>query len=127
MGVLLILLGILLAGAVVDVAVENDIATAATQPLTVASTSVQVSTPMVAAISFGLGVLAVLLIVAGVRRLRRARRLTMQARIERLEEENARLATRQNLPNVVRIPEAEPERPPTPAAPTEEQSPSTRW
>jgi hypothetical protein len=68
----------------------------------------------------------------------------MQDRIARLEEENARLATRQNLPNVVRIPEPEPEMQPAPAAQgappppstpeppasqpgSQEESPTTRW
>jgi hypothetical protein len=143
MGVLLILLGLLVAGAVVDVAVENQIATAATQQLTFLGTTVEVSAPMLAVLSFALGALAVLLIAAGIGRFRRARRRTMQDRIARLEEENARLATRQNLPNVVRVPEAEPEMPPTatqtapppPSTPeppasqpgSPEESPTTRW
>jgi hypothetical protein len=115
MGVLLILLGLVVAGLVVDVAVENQIATAATQQLTFLGMTVDVSAPMLAVLSFALGALAVLLIAAGIGRFRRARRMTMQDRLSRLEEENARLATRQNLPNVVRIPEAEPEMQPAPA------------
>ena len=143
MGVLLILLGLLVAGAVVDVAVENQIATAATQQLTFLGTTVEVSAPMLAVLSFALGALAVLLIAAGIGRFRRARRRTMQDRIARLEEENARLSTRQNLPNVVRVPDAEPEMqptatqtaPPPPSTPeppasqpgSPEESPTTRW
>jgi hypothetical protein len=146
MGVILILLGLLVAGVVVDIAVENQIATAATQQLTFAGMTVDVSQPMLAVLSFSLGALAVLLIAAGVGRFRRARRRTMQDRIDRLEEENARLATRQNLPNVVRVPEPEPTpemqsapapatqpaaQPAPPAAPeppsSQERSPNARW
>jgi len=152
MGVLLILLGLLVAGLVVDVAVENQIATAATQQLTFLGMTVDVSAPMLAVLSFALGALAVLLIAAGIGRFRRARRMTMQDRLARLEEENARLATQRNLPNVVRIPEAEPEMqpaatqaapagsaPPPPSTPepptsqpglqpgSQEESPTTRW
>ncbi len=104
---LLIVLGVLLAGVLADFLIENNVATAAAQPITVASTSVDVSTPVIAAIAFGLGALAVLLIVAGVRRFRRTHRRTMQDRMTRLEEENARLVTQENLRNVIRIPEAE--------------------
>lgn len=144
MGLLLILLGILLAGVLADFLIENDVATAATQPLTMAGTTVNLSTPVVAAIAFGLGALAVLLIVAGIRRFGRKRRRGLQDRIARLEEENARLATHRNLPNVIRVPEADQPvwtsdatpPPPVPApvdtAPTVEQpssggSGSTRW
>jgi hypothetical protein len=149
MGVLLILLGLLVAGVVVDVAVENQIATAATQQLTFLGVTVDVSAPMLAVLSFALGALAVLLIAAGIGRFRRARRMTMRDRLNRLEEENARLATQRNLPNVVRIPEAEPEMqpapatqaapagsaPPPPSTPeppasqpgSQEESPTTRW
>jgi hypothetical protein len=107
MGVLLIVLGVLLAGVLADFLIENNVATAAAQPITVASTSVDVSTPVIAAMAFGLGALAVLLIVAGIRRFRRTHRRTMQDRMTRLEEENARLVTQENLRNVIRIPEAE--------------------
>jgi hypothetical protein len=154
MGVLLILLGLLVAGLVVDVAVENQIATAATQQLTFLGMTVDVSAPMLAVLSFALGALAVLLIAAGIGRFRRARRMTMRDRLNRLEEENARLATQQNLPNVVRIPEPEMQPAPatqaapagsapppsTPEPPTsqpgsqpgpqpgsQEESPTTRW
>jgi hypothetical protein len=115
MGVLLILLGLLVAGVVVDIAVENQIATAATQQLTFLGMTVEISAPMLAVFSFALGALAVLLIAAGIGRFGRGRRMTMRDRLTRLEEENARLATRQNLPNVVRIPDAAPETQPAPA------------
>jgi len=108
MGVLLILFGVLLAGVLADFLVENDVATAATQPLTMAGVTVDLSTPVVAAIAFAMGALAVLLIVAGIRRMRRTHRKHLEARIAQLEEENARLVTRRNLPNVIKIPDSEP-------------------
>jgi hypothetical protein len=115
MGLLLILLGVVLAGALADFLIENDVATAASQPMTMAGITVNLSAPVLAAIAFGMGALAVLLILGGIRRMRRKRRGTLQDRIARLEEENARLATHKNLPNVMRIPDSEPLAPPAPA------------
>jgi len=108
MALLLILFGVLLAGVLADFLVENDVATAASQPLTMAGVTVELSTPVVAAIAFAMGALAVLLIVAGIRRMRRTRRKHLEARIAQLEDENARLVTRRNLPNVIKIPDSEP-------------------
>ena len=65
MGVLLILLGIALAGVLADFLIENDVATAATQPFALFGTTIELSTPVLVAIAFGLGVLA---IAVGVRR-----------------------------------------------------------
>jgi len=107
-GVFLILLGIALTGVLADFLVENDVATAATQQFTLFGTSIELSVPALAAIAFGMGVLAVLLMLAGVRRSRRGRRRLMQQRIEDLRDQNARLATQRNLEAVIRIPEAEP-------------------
>jgi membrane protein implicated in regulation of membrane protease activity len=101
MGVLLILLGVVLAGALVDFLIENDVATAAGQPMAIAGTSLTVSTPILALIAFALGALAVLLIVAGIRTFSRAHRRTLRDRMARLEDENARLVTQQNLQNVM--------------------------
>ena len=120
MGVVSILLGLVLAGALADFLVENDVSTAATQSVTFAGQVVALSTPVLAAIAFGLGVLAVLLVFAGIRRLRRKRRRSMQDRITQLEDENARLVTQQNLPNVIRIPESAPVEAP-------QDSPATNW
>lgn len=125
MSVFLILLGLALAGVLADFLIENDVATAAGQPVTIAATSVELSTPMVAAIAFGLGVCSVLLIVAGIRRFRRGHRRTLQDRVARLEEENARLATRQNLPNIMRVPESEPVVRVDEAA--DDEASATRW
>ena len=143
MALLLILFGVLVAGALADFLYENDIATAATQPVTFAGQTFNLSTPVIAAIAFGMGVFAVLLVVAGIRRIRRTRRRRLEDRIAQLEDENARLATKKNLPNVIRIPDSEPvawssdqEPPPPPAdvapshappQPGSQQSPSQRW
>lgn len=107
MALLLILFGVLVAGALAEFLYENDIATAATQPMTVAGTTVNLSMPVIAAIAFGMGVLSVLLIAAGIRRMRRKRRRNLEARIAELEDENARLATKKNLPNVIKIPDSD--------------------
>jgi hypothetical protein len=140
MALLLILFGVLMVGALADFLYENDLTSAATQPVTVAGTTVHLSTPAIAAIAFGMGVLAVLCIAAGIRRTRRTRRKTLKDRIARLEEENDRLVTQKNLPNVIRIPDSEPvawssDATPPPPAPTQqpaqpeasEGSPSPRW
>jgi cytoskeletal protein RodZ len=128
MGVLLILLGVVIAGVLVDFLVENDVATAAAQPMVIAGTSLDVSPPVLALIAFALGALAVLLIVAGVRSFRRAHRRALKDRVARLEEENARLVTKQNLQNVMpgsapvdrrNEPVAEPEEEPTAVAEVE--------
>ena len=104
MGVLLILLGIATAGVLADFLIENDVATAATQSFSLFGTTIELSVPALVAIAFRLGVLTVLLIFAGVRRSRRARRQLLQQRIEDLQDQNARLATKQNLEAVIRVP-----------------------
>jgi hypothetical protein len=138
-GVLLILLGIALAGVLADFLVENDVATAATQQFTLFGTSIELSVPVLVAIAFGIGVLAVLLVVAGVRRSRRGRRRLMQQRIEDLRDQNARLATQRNLEAVIRIPDAEPSEvvdvpepveaalPPPPVSVSTEDKPASNW
>jgi hypothetical protein len=107
-GVLLILLGSVLMGAVVDVVVENDVTSAIQQPLTVAGTTQHVSPPVLAAIAFAAGAFAVVLIVLGIRRLRHAGRRQLEERIRALQDENAHLHTQRNLQNIVRVPEAAP-------------------
>jgi hypothetical protein len=108
-GVLLILLGCVLMGAVVDVVVENDVTSAIQQPLTVAGTTQHVSPPVLAAIAFAAGAFAVVLIVLGIRRLRHAGRRELEERIRALQDENAHLHTQRNLQNIVRVPEVAPE------------------
>lgn len=113
-GVLLIILGLALLGVLADVAVENDLATAVHEPLTIVGTTQSISAPMIAIIAFAAGAFAVVLIVLGIRRLRHAGRKQLQERIRTLQDENARLHTQRNLQNIVRIPEAAPE--PAPVA-----------
>ena len=140
MAVLLILLGIAVFGVLADFVIENDIATAATQPFVQFRTTFELSTPALVAIAFGLGVLAMLLVFAGVRRARRGRRRLLQQRIEDLKDQNERLAVKRNLETVIRIPEAEPaepaqpaelaqpaEPPPPPVAVIEEDKPASMW
>lgn len=128
MGVLLILLGIATAGVLADFLIENDVATAATQSFSLFGTTIELSVPALVAIAFGLGVLTVLLIFAGVRRSRRARRQLLQQRIEDLQDQNARLATKQNLEAVIRVPESEPTpTPPPPVDVVEEDKPASMW
>jgi len=86
-----------------------------------------------------IGVLAVLLVIAGVRRSRRGRRRLMQQRIEDLRDQNARLATQRNLEAVIHIPEAEPvdvaevpesddvALPPPPASVSAKDEPASKW
>jgi uncharacterized membrane protein YciS (DUF1049 family) len=134
MGSLSILIGLVLLGVVVDFAIENDIATAATQSFEIAGTTQQLSTPVLVAIAFVLGALALALILMGIRSMRRGRRKMLKQRIRTLEDENARLHAQRNLQRIVRIPESEPvvdatstpaaTQTPTPAPPPRSPEPS---
>ena len=115
MGVLSIILGLALLGVLADVVVENDLMTSVHEPLTIVGTTQSVSAPVIAIIAFAAGAFAIVLIVLGIRRLRHAGRTQLEERIRTLQDENARLHTQRNLQNIVRIPDAEPERPPAPA------------
>ncbi len=108
MGLLSILLGVALIGVLADVLIENDVATAATQSFQVAGTTQDLSMPVLIAIAFVMGALAIGLILAGIRSMRRGRRRMLKQRIRTLEDENARLHTQRNLQRIVRIPESEP-------------------
>jgi hypothetical protein len=110
MGVLSILLGLALAGALADFLVENDVATAAEQGVVVAGTTQQVSMPALVAIAFAAGVLSLGLILLGIRRMRRGSRKKLTQQIQTLQDENARLHAQRNLQQIVRVPEAEPVR-----------------
>lgn len=130
-GVLSIILGLALLGVLADVVVENDLATAVHEPLTIVGTTQSISAPMIAILAFAAGAFAVVLIVLGIRRLRHAGRAQLQERIRTLQDENARLHTQRNLQNIVRIPEAEIEPAPVEdatkmeAAPPPAQAPTT--
>ncbi len=108
MGLLSILLGVALMGVLADVLIENDVATAATQPFQVAGTTQELSMPVLIAIAFVMGALAIGLILAGIRSMRRGRRKMLKQRVRTLEDENARLHAQRNLQRIVRIPESEP-------------------
>jgi hypothetical protein len=138
MGLLWIVLGIALMGAVADFAIENDIATAATQSFEMAGTTQQLSVPVLVVIAFALGALALGLIMLGIRSMRRGRRKTLQQRIRTLEDENARLHTQRNLQRIVRVPDAEPVAEatmpvntppprPTPAPESQPDQPASKW
>ena len=64
--------------------------------------------PVLIAIAFAMGALALGLILAGIRSMRRGRRKMLKQRIRTLEDENARLHAQRNLQRIVRIPESEP-------------------
>ena len=108
MGLLSILLGVALMGVLADVLIENDVATAATQSFQVAGTTQELSMPVLIAIAFVMGALAIGLILAGIRSMRRGRRRMLKQRVRTLEDENARLHAQRNLQRIVRIPESEP-------------------
>ena len=108
MGLLSILLGVALMGVLADVLIENDVATTATQSFQVAGTTQELSMPVLIAIAFVMGALAIGLILAGIRSMRRGRRRMLKQRVRTLEDENARLHAQRNLQRIVRIPESEP-------------------
>ncbi len=108
MGLLSILLGVALMGVLADVLIENDVATAATQSFQVAGTTQELSMPVLIAIAFVMGALAIGLILAGIRSMRRGRRKMLKQRVRTLEDENARLHAQRNWQRLVRIPEAAP-------------------
>lgn len=127
MGLLSIVLGLALAGVLADFLIENDIATAAEQSFVIAGTTQHLSMPVLVAIAFAIGALALGLILLGIRSMRRGRRRMLKQRIRSLEDENARLHTQQNLQRVVRIPESEPAVEATPApAPPQASAPAQR-
>jgi uncharacterized membrane protein YciS (DUF1049 family) len=139
MGLLAIVLGLALMGVLADILIENDIATAAEQSFLVAGTTQRLSMPVLVAIAFAMGAVAIGLILAGIRSLRRGRRRMLKQRIRTLEDENARLHTQRNLQQIVHIPEAEREwapdtatttaPPETTATPPEQSSdePASKW
>jgi hypothetical protein len=135
MGLLSIVLGLALMGVLADILVENDIATAAEQSFLFAGTTQHLSMPVLVAIAFVMGAVAIGLILAGIRSLRRGRRKMLKQRIRALEDENARLHTQRNLQKVVRIPEAErewapekaPTPPPEPSAEPSSDEPAKKW
>ncbi len=112
MGVLLILLGLVSAGVVVDFLIENDLPAASDQTVALFGGSFRLSTPEVVLGAAVLGALSVLLLILGVGFLRGSwgRRRALKRRVAVLEEENALHRARQNLgPAVVTLPSEESE------------------
>jgi len=125
MGLLSIIVGLVLVGVVADVLVENDIATAATQSFQFAGTTQHLSMPVLVAIAFLIGALALGLILVGIRSMRRGRRKMLKQRIRTLEDENDRLHAQRNLQRIVRVPESETvAQTPAAAAPVQAQAPA---
>src|SRR5438034_2853214 len=114
MGLLLILLGLVSAGVVVDFLIENDLAAASDQTVALFGGSFRLSTPEVVLGAAVLGALSVLLLILGVGFLRGSwgRRRALKRRVAVLEQENAlhRASARENLgPAVVTLPSEESE------------------
>lgn len=125
MGLLSILMGVVLTGILADIIIENDFATAAQQPFTFLGATQHLSMPVLVAIAFVMGAIALGLILAGIRSLRHGRRRMLKQRIRSLEDENARLHAQRNLQQIVRVPEAEPTPTPEPAPQSEASSDET--
>jgi len=123
MGLLSIVVGLALVGVLADILIENDVATAAEQSFVFAGTTQRLSMPVLVAIAFVMGAVAIGLILAGIRSLRRGRRKMLKQRIRTLEDENDRLHAQRNLQRIVRVPESEPVVDAGPA-PTPSQSPA---
>src|SRR5437867_1808446 len=112
MGLLLILLGLVSVGVVVDFLIENDLATAPDQTVALFGGSFHLSTPQVVLGAAVLGALSVLLLILGVGLLRGSwgRRRALKRRLAMLEQENASHRARENLPAaVVTLPSEESE------------------
>jgi len=129
MGLLWIVLGLALTGVLADILIENDVATAAEQSFLFLGTTQDLSMPVLVAIAFAMGALALGFILAGIRSLRRGRRRMLKQRIRTLEDENARLHTQRNLQRIVHIPESEPAAEATPPAQpaSSSEEPASKW
>jgi hypothetical protein len=99
MGIFLIILGLLCFGLLAEVLWENESQASVTEPLTLVGQTVHVSDVVLLAVAFTLGVVSILLILAGFKATRRnrRRRRSLKDRVQILEAENARLVARANL------------------------------
>lgn len=97
MGIVLILLGLAVAGVVADFLVENDLTSAPNQTVALFGGSFQLSTPEVGAAVFG--ALSILLVILGGGLFRGSwgRRRALKRLIADLEQENAALRSRVEL------------------------------
>jgi hypothetical protein len=104
MGILLIVLGLAGAGVVADYLVENHLATAPNEPLTLFGATFNFSTPEIVLAGAVLGAAAVILVILGLGLLRGSwgRRRALKRKISDLEQENTNLLTRQRLEEAAR-------------------------
>lgn len=109
MGVALILLGLVAAGVVVDLVVENDLAAGPTGVSLLGGTFTFSESKLVVGAAI-LGALSVLLVVLGIGFLRGSwgRRRALKSRIAELTAENAALRSRAHLAAIVPSPVVEP-------------------
>lgn len=109
MGVGLILLGLLAAGLVVDLVIENDLAGGPTGVSLLGGTFTFSESQLVVGAAL-LGALSVLLVVLGIGFVRGSwgRRRALKSRVAELAAENAALRSRAHLAAIVRSPPGEP-------------------
>jgi hypothetical protein len=99
MGVLLILLSLVSAGALAGFIAENDLLSAPTQSFTMFGQDVNLSIAAISIVSFALGAITVILLIVGIGLLRGSwgRRRALKRRIADLEQKNLELQSRERL------------------------------
>ena len=99
MGVLLILLSLVSAGALAGFIAENDLLSAQTQSFTMFGQDVNLSIAAITIVSFALGAITVILLIVGIGLLRGSwgRRRALKRRIADLEQKNLELQSRERL------------------------------
>jgi hypothetical protein len=99
MGVLLILLSLVSAGALAGFIAENDLLSAPTQSFTMFGQDVNLSIAAISIVSFALGAITVILLIVGIGLLRGSwgRRRALKRRIAELEQRNLELQSRERL------------------------------
>jgi hypothetical protein len=99
MGVLLILLSLVSAGALAGFIAENDLLSAPTQSFTMFGQDVNLSIAAISIVSFALGAITVILLIVGIGLLRGSwgRRRALKRRIADLEQRNLELQSRERL------------------------------
>jgi hypothetical protein len=99
MGVLLILLSLVSAGALAGFIAENDLLSSPTQSFTMFGQDVNLSIAAISIVSFALGAITVILLIVGIGLLRGSwgRRRALKRRIADLEQKNLELQSRERL------------------------------
>lgn len=110
MGVLLILLGLVSAGALAGFIAENDLLSAPTQSFTMFGQDVNLSTATISIVSFALGAITVILLIVGIGLLRGSwgRRRALKRRIADLEQRNLELQSRERLSQTMQAQQQDP-------------------